>query len=124
MSRLSLRAALAAVLMAAALTGCIRSTVKTEGDQPNDVLIGGVREGETTQDQLVGLLGQPTYRRPLDGEGQMLVYQYQWRETTETTMPLVYHKGGQTTHIVLLECQVKDGIVVSCRRRELPVAGP
>lgn len=114
---------LAVAVAAAALTGCVRSEVNIEGDQPNEVLLGAIQEGVTTEEQLVESLGPPAFRRPLDGGGELLVYDYQWRETTQVTVPLVYHKGDQETHLLRLTCQVKEGVVVNCRRQEMPAAG-
>ena len=100
------------VTMVAGGCAIYRQTADASTDPVRKDKLGKLSKGDTTKQDIVEALGEPT-RTLKSGEGhETLVYEYEWREETKYNILFIFTWTDQDERTSKLFFELKDGVLV------------
>jgi outer membrane protein assembly factor BamE (lipoprotein component of BamABCDE complex) len=113
--RLGGRLGLAALALAVALAaGCLYTrdrTIRTSGRELTPQALASLQKGITTPQDVEKLFGPPQRTLTPGPGGEVLIYDYESQETTNTSVFLLYRSASSLTHAANYRFEFKDGVL-------------
>jgi hypothetical protein len=114
-----------AVLVCVVLTGCVYVETTEHTTSAQAALLAAdslewVIEGVTTRQTVESTLGPPLAVKAAESGGEALVYSARTSVQKEVHVPLVLRKRTSSARTSRITFEVRDGVVVSCRREVSP----
>ena len=112
--------AMVCLSVVAGQTGCVYMrdrNIQTVGAVLDEAMVQEVKEGKSTRDEMVSLLGQPTSASK-QGETEVLKYTGSRTESRQTRIVGLFTNGTTTTTIIEHAFTLKSGVVQKVERAE------
>ncbi len=103
------------IVLLLALYGCATYTTTTEGTLIHENMINDIETGETTEEWITDLLGEPTKRESLKNGKERLLYIYTERSVPRYLFNTVADESKTIVSKSVLDIVIKDGTVFSYR---------
>ena len=103
------------LLLAFSIYGCATYTTTTEGTLVHENMVADIETGETTEEWIIDLLGEPTKRTALKNGKEKLVYIYTEKNVPKYFFGMIKDESGTIESKNELEIVIKDGTVFSYR---------
>jgi outer membrane protein assembly factor BamE (lipoprotein component of BamABCDE complex) len=103
------------IIAALSIYGCATYTTTTEGTLIHENMVADIETGETTEEWIIDLLGEPTQREALKDGKEKLVYIYTEKNVPQYFFGIIKDESNTIESKNELEIVIKNGTVYSYR---------
>jgi outer membrane protein assembly factor BamE (lipoprotein component of BamABCDE complex) len=101
------------IVLLLSIYGCATYTTTTEGNLIHENMIADIETGETTEEWIIDLLGEPTKRESIGGDKEKLLYIYTEKSVPKYFFNTVVDESKTIVSKSVLEIVIKEGTVFS-----------
>ena len=103
------------LILALSIYGCATYTTTSKGTLVHENMVADIETGETSEEWIIDLLGEPTNREELKNGKERLLYIYTEKNVPRYFFGMIKDESGTIESKNELEIVIKDGTVFSYR---------